>query len=357
MYHTVLGKEVELVYGDNQSNMYVGETVIQEVISQGPSVVLGSCGETVTLIASDYIKAANIPAITISSTNPLITTNNEYYFSATFTETRQGDALADFAYTGHNKDVVATVKAANDDSATATIKRFTNRMKTLSGDSKSIVGSFTLPEEGTDYTEVIEQIRSSGAKAVFLAVTPATAQTFLEQAVNLRLTHVMFLGGRSWNDEDFLNFVRSQDKLEIAYPSDFNQKVTTAMSAVFLQAYKTKYGQDEEPSEATAIAFDAYLLALKAIEDAYAASMETTEEDILNLFDNDASRKAALEELTLTKETGIPSGKQIKAALANISGFEGASGIISYNGKNEANKSITINHISGGMDLPTYMVN
>ena len=238
LYNTVLGKDVELVLcGQSVQHACRGDSNTG-VDFQSPSVILGSYGETVTLVASDYIKAANIPAITISSTNPLITTNNDYYFSATFTATRQGDALAEFAYTSQNKDVVASVKAANDDSATATIQRFNARMKNLSGSSQSVVGNYNLPSEGTDYTDIIEAIRSSGAKAVFVDLPPETAQRFLEQAIELKMTHILYLGDRSWNDEDFLNFVKSQSKLEIAYPSDFSQEVSTGMSEVFLQAYR-----------------------------------------------------------------------------------------------------------------------
>ena len=356
LYNTVLGKDVELVYADNQSSMHVGETAIQELISQSPSVILGSYGETVTLVASDYIKAANIPAITISSTNPLITTNNDYYFSATFTATRQGDALAEFAYTSQNKDVVASVKAANDDSATATIQRFNARMKNLSGSSQSVVGNYNLPSEGTDYTDIIEAIRSSGAKAVFVDLPPETAQRFLEQAIELKMTHILYLGDRSWNDEDFLNFVKSQSKLEIAYPSDFSQEVSTGMSEVFLQAYREKYGPDAEPSESTAIAFDAYLLAIQAIENAYSDVMDTSEEDLRNLYDSEATLRAATEDLHNTRQTGIPSGRQIQSALLAIDNFEGAAGVISYDGSNEASKAISINHISGGLEGPVYTV-
>lgn len=357
LYGTALDKKVELIYGDNQSNMYVGETVIQELLSQKPSFVLGSCGETVSLMASDYIKAASTPAITISASNPLLTANNEYYFSATFAETRQGDALADFAYTARNKDVVATVKMVNDDLATATIKRFTNRMKKLSENSGSVVGNYTLPADSTDYTQIIEQIRSSGAKAVFLAVSPSVAQTFMEQVVELRMTHVLFLGTRSWNDEKLLEFAKQQEKLEIAYPSDFSQRVTTPMSAIFVQAYKEKYGEDAEPSEAAAVAFDAYLLAIEAIERAQEKVMDTTEEDLKNQYEEGAALKAAILELKTAKETGIPSGRQIKEAMYEIKDFEGASGVFSYKGKNEPSKSITINHLVGGQEKPTFTSN
>lgn len=357
LYPTVLGMNVELIYADNQSNMHVAETAIQELISQKPAVILGSCGETVTLVASDYIKAANIPAITISSTNPLITSNNDFYFSATFTETRQGDAIADYLYDGRGKEEVATVKVLNDDYATETIKRFTNRIKKISGNKNCVVGEYNLLMDNTDYTNVINAIRDSGAKAVFLDVPPTTAQTFLEQAVNQEMTHITWLGVREWNEEKLMAFIASQPSLDVAYPSDFSQEAVTDISAEFLEAFKAKYGEDAEPTEASAVGFDAYLLAIHAIARAQDVVMETTQEDLQEKYaESVAALKGASQELALAQETGIPTGRHIRMALEQIEDFAGASGTISYDGKNEATKTITINHIYGGEIRDVYNV-
>ena len=40
------------------------------------------------------------------------------------------------------------------------------------------------------------------------------------------------------------------------------------MTETFLRAYRKAYGEDEKPDDAVALGFDAYLLALRAIEDA-----------------------------------------------------------------------------------------
>ena len=354
LYPTVLGKQVELIYADNQSNMYVAENAIQELLSQKPAIVLGSCGETVTLVASDYIKAANVPAITISATNPLITANNEFYFSATYTETRQGDALADYTYHDGGKDLVATVKIVNDDAATETIKRFTNKIKKLTGNSKCVVGTYTLKTDSTDFTEIIEKIRASGAKSVFLALPPATAKDFLKQAVDLELTEVQWLGGRSWHDKDFVDFVKNHPALDVAYSSDFANEVTNQISAKFLELYESQSGGDTVSAEAAAVAFDAYLLALQAIEHAQEVVMETTVEDLEERYETEAALKAATEELLAAQESGIPSGRHIKMALEAVEDFEGASGTISFNGKNEATKTITIHHYENGTEIGHY---
>ena len=358
LYPSVLGRGIELVYADNQSSIYTAEVAIQELLTQKPAVVLGSCGETLTLMASDYIKAANTPAITISSTNPLITANNEFYFSATFNATRQGDALADYTYTGRGHETVAAVKMYNDDFAMETIKRFTNRMKKLSGNNKCVVGNYNLTMDSNDYSAVIEAIRDSGATAVFLDVPVNTAELFMEQAIAKEVTDVLWLGTREWNDESFLSFVKKHPDLRIAYTSDFSKEaVTTAMSAEFLDAYKAKYGEDAVPAEATAVAFDAYLLALSAITRAQTVAEETTLDDLQEKYaGNDAALRGAIAELDQAQQTGIPTGRHIRMAMEAIKDFAGASGMISYNGKNEATKTITVNAIFNGVEQMAYNV-
>lgn len=356
LYPTACGKTVELVYADNKSDMYEAEAAIQELISSSsPSMILGSYGETLSLIAGKYIEAANIPSITISSTNPLITANNPYYFSATYSEARQGDALADFAYLSQNKDMVATVKLENDDTATATIKRFTNRMKKLTENNRCVVGSFTLSTTSADYTETIEKIRESGATAVFLAVPPTVAKDFLTQAQEQKLPYMLFLGTRSWGDKDFLEFVKANKQLHIGYPAEQATNDETAMSQKFMEAFRTKYGEDAELSQRTVVAFDAYLLAVTAMDRAMQTVRDTDPDTIAQNSATDAEARAKKEAWQVARETGIPSGTQIKDALNGIDNFEGASGVINYKGKNEATKSVSISHIANGTELPAYV--
>lgn len=356
LYPTACGKTVELVYADNKSDMYEAEAAIQELISSSsPSMILGSYGETLSLIAGKYIEAANIPSITISSTNPLITANNPYYFSATYSEARQGDALADFTYLSQNKDMVATVKLENDDTATATIKRFTNRMKKLTENNRCVVGSFTLSTTSADYTETIEKIRESGATAVFLAVPPIVAKDFLTQAQEQKLPYMLFLGTRAWGDKDFLEFVKANKQLHIGYPAEQATNNETAMSQKFMEAFRTKYGEDAELSQRTVVAFDAYLLAVTAMDRAMQTVRDTDPDTIAQNSATDAEARAKKEAWQVARETGIPSGTQIKDALNGIDNFEGASGVINYKGKNEATKSVSISHLANGTELPAYV--
>ena len=350
LYPEVLGRSIELIYADNQGDMYVAETVIKELVAQGPAVILGSYGETVTLVAGDAVREAEIPSITLTGTNSLITVNNPYYFSATFSEAKQGYALADFVCETKGKKKVATVRVSGDDTVTATVQRFNNKVKNNEEASAGVVGNYQLDMEATDFSETLEKIKSSGAEAVFLALTPAKAEEFLKQAKEAGMEKLLYVGTKAWSDEKFLKFLSNNKVFEVAYTSDFSANANiTKMSETFINAYKQKYGQHAEPTEAMAVAFDGYLMARTAIENAYNDIMAV---DFEELKADDSVSAEELKEIKANwldaQQKGIARGSLIKTALSKLKNFEGASGTISFKGSNEAVKTIIVNYNVNG---------
>ena len=188
-------------------------------------------------------------------------------------------------------------------------------------------------------------------------VSPKIATEFFKQAEKSNLTNVLFVGPKSWNDKDFLSYIESERKFDIGYAADFSANTTTSeMSEKFIKAYREKYGDDTEPAQETAVAFDAYLMAISAIEDAYNNTMSYTMEEYAALATGEAEGKAMKDEWGATKETGIPTGKAIRDAIKRIEGFKGASGIITYGGTNEAMKTIEVVYHDKGVLKDSFTV-
>ena len=125
----------------------------------------------------------------------------------------------------------------------------------------------------------------------------------------------------------------------------------------FIDAYYEKYGADAaEPSGNMAAAFDSYMMAIRAIEDAYANLDSFDEETIRANASSEAEAAALIEEYRRAMETGIPTGTLVRDALRQINDFEGASGVLSYDGGNEVNKTVTIIHYFKGTKLDPYVV-
>ena len=263
LYPTVLGKNIELIYADNRSNIYDAKQALQELMSQNPTFIFGSYSDTLTLVASDYVVAANTPAMTITSINPLITANNDFYFTATFSVARQGAALAEYAVNALGKTSFATVKSVRDDSASAIIQRFNTRIKKLTGVDESQKGNLVIDAEASDFSGCIEQLMNNQVETVLLAIPPAVAQTFMTQCAEKEY-FPQFLGTRDWDSPDFEKFLAScQYDLSVSYPS-VQAADNTDTYQVFLDAYEQKYGKGAEPAGGVAAGFDAYLLEKQA---------------------------------------------------------------------------------------------
>jgi len=305
--------------------MYSGETVITELLKKQPSVVLGSYGETLTLVSSKYLAEAKVPGITISSSNPLITANNEYFFRATYAEESQGTALADFAVNELERTKAVIIKVLDDDTLSAEITAFTEEYDLITPDMDGVLTSLSINSQDTDYTYYYDRVKNSGANCCFVALQPEAAKTFIEGAVDYGLRYVLFLGTRLWDCDSMKDFAEYNPSISIAFCST-DTKATGELATEFTEAYKAKYGENSEPTGLAASGFDAYLMAIEAIKKAY--------------------------DSVYWQE--IPSGNIIRDKLLEIKGFDGASGIISFDGSNEATTTVSI-HSYHGSALEQYV--
>lgn len=309
-----MGKEVELIYADSQSDIYVAENAIQELISKNPAVILGSYGSVYSLVASKYIQEAQIPMITITNKNPLVTGGNPYYFRVGFVDTYQGIALAKYTVEGRQVFQAAVMRPAGDDLATAISQSYEEKMVQMTGDTNAIVSTVEYRAGGMDFTEQLQKIVATGVKTVLLIATPADAVKIITQARKLDMGCV-FLGTDEWNTEEFLQGISKEAAPLAVFCTLYDTELEANSTAdVFLKAYKNKYGQEAEPAPEIALGFDAYMLAVNA----------------------------------LNKIGTVRDGELLRESLASTFQFPGASGNITFDSKGDPMKSVAIKGIIGG---------
>lgn len=293
----VLNKDIELIYADTQSSIYATETAVADLISKNPAVVLGSYGDTVTLIASQQLGEAKIPAIAVTPTNPLITTNNPYYFRVSFTDASQGKVLANYVVDKLELKKAAVIRMERDDTTEDLVSKFKVRMRRLTKNEDCIPLTIDVAADTKDYTEILQQVKDSKVKAVFMPVNMTVAQAILEQADKLGMEDVTFIGTKDWHTNEFLAFANKHPKLSISLASDFvapaeeskdKDVETTSVYDEFVAAYKEEY-MGAEPTETAALAFDAYMIAVEAIEENEGIEAESLREAILEDTDYDGA--------------------------------------------------------------------
>lgn len=323
VYPNIGGKIVELVYSDNSSDIDAAETAINNLISKKPDIILGSYGSVYSMIAGKPVNDAKIPAIAITNDNPLVTKNYPYYFRVCYVDSNQGDLLAKYVLEQKQETTAGVLIPNNDDVAMAMATTFVDRIEAETENEDAITAYETYKPGQKDFTKPLKAIQESGVKSVLLPGDSADSANIINQATDMGMD-VMFLGPTDWSSKEFRSELSSSvSKEHLAFVNFFTADDTINQeSEKFLEAYHEKYGKDKEPEDSVALGYDAYLIAINAVNDA----------------GND------------------PSGNDIRKVLASAKEFQGASGNITFNTEGDPLRSAQISTWEGKKIVSTYTV-
>lgn len=323
LYPEVMGKRIELVYGDNQSDVEMARTAAQQLVDSGVRLVLGSYKSTLSLAGSDIFETADVPAIGISIKNPIVTQTNEFYFRVCFVDAFQGISAAYYVHDYLKQNDAVCFKQTGDDYADTMIEQFCQRMDRLTAGSGKVT-VLEYPEGTEDFSIYLTRVGATGCKAVFFPCSAATGAKVLYQAAPMGLH---WIGSAQWEtlqetaktivpdgNVSYLNGVTFVKGFDAA-------SSVTPMTDVFTKAYAEKYGE-ELPSENCALGFDAYLMALEGIR-----LSEDTDDGVI-----------------------------LTSKLKSIRGLEGATGYISINAQGDPTKDVVIEVITNDGSAAVYTV-
>ena len=269
LHPEVLGKKVELVVADNKSDKAEAASVAARLIEKDKvSVLVGSYGSSLSMAAGNIVKENKVPAVGTSCTNPQVTANNDYYFRACFIDPFQGKVMAEYAHQNGFKKV-AIVQEVSNDYSVGLAKFFREEFVKLTGDENSIVDVANYQTGDKDFTAILTNIKALNPDAVFAPGNFTESALLVKQARQLGID-AQFMGGDTWETQEFID-VGGKDVEGVALSTAFDrEKASTDEDKKFLDAYTKEY--NGEPSALTAMAYDAYLIAVSGIEKAGTAT-------------------------------------------------------------------------------------
>lgn len=330
VHPNVNGKLISLVFSDDKSDIDATETAAKTLVDKKPMAILGSYGNVYSLAASPYIQEAEIPAIAITNTNPLVTRNNPYYYRVCYVTSNQGDLLARYVLESEKKKTAGVLLPADDDVALAEATAFANRMKaeTENDDAITFYEEYTTGQK--DFSDVLTKLAESKVDNVILPGDYTDDANIINQAAEMGLS-VKFLGDSEWENPEFFGMlsdkVKSDDIAFVQFFSADNSGVEgeaiTKERKSFLKAYAEEYKNSGEPSEAMALGYDAYFVAVDAIDK---APDDATSADVQKIL----------------------SDPQYS--------FEGATGVINFNKNGDPIKTAYINTWEKGKMATIYTV-
>ena len=324
MYPSVAGKKIQLVYADNESDLVTAETAASQLIDAGVDIVLGSYGNTLSMVGGELFREANVPAIAITPTNPLVTRGNPYYFRVSIVDSFQGVMAAKFVNNELGAERIAVMKAADDDYGAALSQEFTTKME-ASVDEETKIEIVTVEYEkgATDYSAALKTIKASDSQVVYLPCSAEEGLAIVTQAKSMGIA-ATFLGTDLWHEELLVTEAGSAAEGMIFTTFFDAESSLNPRTEEFLTAYHKKYGTDKTPDKAVAFGFDAYLLALDAIERQMDAVLGTGDDTCL------------------------------RGILQKTKQFEGATGSITFDANGDPIKSVVFIAVENGEFIYKY---
>ncbi|MDC7229019.1 MAG: ABC transporter substrate-binding protein [Sphaerochaetaceae bacterium] len=255
---------VRLVEADNKSDKTEAVTAAQSLISSGASVILGSYGSGVSIAAGDIFLDNQVPAIGASCTNPQVTLGNDYYFRVCFLDPFQGTVMANYAWQEGAKKA-AVITQLGDDYSSGLGNFFSRAFSGLGG---QVVSEQRFQTNTTDFKSILTNIKAADPDVIFAPSSIATAPLIIKQARELGIT-AKIMAGDTWENSSIIENAGSSAE-GVALSTFFDDAdPATDEAAKFIEGFKKYLVANKQPDiipAVSALGYDAYITAIKAIE-------------------------------------------------------------------------------------------
>ena len=265
---TINGEEyqVELVEVDNKSDKTEAVNAAQKLVSEKVSVVLGSYGSGVSIAAGQIFADAKIPAIGCSCTNPQVTEGNDYYFRVCFIDPFQGTVMANYAFQNGAKSA-AVITQLGDDYSSGLGSFFKDAFAKLGGE---IVSEEQFQTNQTDFKAILTNIKAANPDIIFAPSSITTAPLIIKQARELGIPATI-AAGDTWENSTIIENA-GKDAEGVVLSTFFDEaEPANDEAAAFIKGFKeylVKNKQEDIIPAVSALGYDSYLAAIKAIETA-----------------------------------------------------------------------------------------
>ncbi len=260
--------QVKLKIVDNQSSNDKAVSAASELVNANCSVVLGSYGSGVSIAASDTFKNAGIPAIGVTCTNPQVTEGNSHYFRICFLDPFQGTVLAKYAQTSLNATKAYVLTKQGDDYSVGLGHYFVEAF------GEDNVVEETFPDGTSDFSSYVTNAKNQGCDVIMAPTSTEAAALIIDQVASQGLD-VPMLAGDTWDNSVILDAAKGKN-VSISVTTFFDEGDTSPAAQEFVKGFKEWVNADSvrlsENNNSdvivanSAMAYDAYFVALEAIK-------------------------------------------------------------------------------------------
>ncbi len=313
MRPAVLGRPVKLALADNKTEPVEAANAASLLLKKEKAVAfIGPETSTRALAAAPIAEQNQIPLISSSATNPILTQGRKYVFRTCFADPWQGVVAARYAYRNLGARQAAVLMDISQDYSVGLGSFFMREFASLGG---KIVAHTKCATSDQDFSAQLGTIKAAGADLLYLPNYYTEDALAARQAQELGLT-IPILSGDGADAPELIKIGGAAVEGLAFTTHGHRQGAVSPLAQDFLARYDQARAKGELKEELTAfhlLSADAYFVLLEAME-----------------------RAGGLE------------GPKVRQALAATKDFQGVSGKLTIGADGNAVKGATILKVQDG---------
>ena len=312
---------VELIIEDNESKAESAVKVTTKMITEDDILIMiGPQASKQAVPAAGIANNYKTPMITPWSTNPDSTKGKPYVFRACFLDPFQGPVVAKFIKSEFNFTKAAVLYDVSSDYPKGLAEFFRKAWEEVNGKG-SVVAFESFTTKDTDFSSQLTKIIKSGAQVLFVPQYYNEVALIVPQAKRLGWKNPI-IGSDSWGSAETVKLC-GKDCYGAFFSTHYAAAGAKGETKRFIDRYKEKHGYI--PDDVAALTWDAMNLAKAAIQGTG------------GLTGNIKKDREA-----------------VRDALARVQKFEGITGDMTFDGRNDPMKCAVIVKISDQGEFMYY---
>ena len=308
MMPQVLGRDVKLFLADTKSDKDEAAKAVESLIRREKAVaIIGEAISSDSIAGGPVGEMHDVPMVTPTATNPLVTQGKKYYFRVCFSDPFQGEIAAMLGLMTLRARTAAVVVDINQDYCIGLGNFFVKSFTRWGG---KVPFTTYIHTGDKDFSDQLATIQAAKPDIIYAPDYYAEVALLAKQARDLGI-NIPIVAGDAAQSEELIKLGGSAVE-GLYFTAHFNAAaVTTKLGKEFMTLYKKKYNRELDAFGA--MGADAYFVLLDAMQ-----------------------------------RTTSTLGPKVREGLASTRDFQGVSGKISIGEDGNAVKSVVINQVKDG---------
>ncbi|MGA2402058.1 MAG: ABC transporter substrate-binding protein [Syntrophobacteraceae bacterium] len=302
-----LGKKIDLILLDTKSEQIEASNTVSLLTEMKVAGIIGEAISANTMAGNPISEKAQIPSISPTATNPLVTQGKKYAFRACIIDPFQGEVAARFALKDLKVKTAALIIDHSQDYSVGLGSFFQKEFEKLGG---KVVSKTFIQTGDQDFSAQLSSINSNQTELIYAPIYYTEDALLAKQARDLGIKTPIMTGDGAQADQ--LIEIGGKAVEGMYLTGHFHKDAaTTERAKEFTSLYQAKYKEDVNAF--AALGADAYFLLVDAISRA-----------------------------------GSTEGAKVRDALAGTKDFKGVSGSLTMGADGNPVKSMVINKVENG---------